>query len=80
MFYGKVEGVLIKVGIDFYVGIFYWDDYNWLVFVFDVIECYWVWVDYVVIQLCCQEVFLEECFVECNGVIWFEGLGKCIFI
>lgn len=49
MFYGKVEGVLIKVGIDFYVGIFYWDDYNWLVFVFDVIECYWVWVDYVVI-------------------------------
>lgn len=80
MLYGKVEGALIKAGIDPYVGIFHRDDYNRPVLVFDVIERYRVWVDYVVIQLCRQEVFPEECFVERNGAIWLEGLGKRILI
>lgn len=80
MLYGKVEGALIKAGIDPYVGIFHRDDYNRPVLVFDVIERYRVWIDYVVIQLCRQEVFPEECFVERNGGIWLEGLGKRILI
>lgn len=80
MLYGKVEGALIKAGIDPYVGIFHRDDYNRPVLVFDVIERYRVWIDYVVIQLCRQEVFPEECFVDRNGAIWLEGLGKRILI
>lgn len=80
MLYGKVEGALIKAGIDPYVGIFHRDDYNRPVLVYDVIERYRVWVDYVAVQLCRQEAFPEECFVERNGAIWLEGLGKRILI
>lgn len=80
MLYGKVEGALIKAGIDPYVGVFHRDDYNRPVLVFDVIERYRVWVDYVVLQLCRQEAFPEECFVERNGGIWLEGLGKRILV
>lgn len=80
MLYGKVEGALIKAGIDPYVGVFHRDDYNRPVLVFDVIERYRVWVDYVVLQLCRQEAFPEDCFVERNGGIWLEGLGKRILV
>lgn len=80
MLYGKIEGALIKAGIDPYVGIFHRDDYNRPVLVYDVIERYRVWIDYVVIQLCQQAAFPEECFVEQNGGIWLEGLGKRILI
>lgn len=78
--YGKIEGALIKAGIDPYVGVFHRDDYNRPVLVYDVIERFRVWVDYVVLQLVKQDAFPEECFVEKNGGIWLEGLGKRILI
>jgi len=80
MLYGKVEGALIKAGIDPYVGIFHRDDYNRPVLVYDVIEKYRVWIDYVVIKLCKEEVFIEECFTEKNGACWLDALGKRILI
>lgn len=80
MLYGKVEGALIKAGIDPYVGIFHRDDYNRPALVFDVIERYRVWVDYVVIQLCRQEAMSEECFREEGGGVMLDGLGKRIVI
>ena len=80
MLYGKVEGALIKAGIDPYIGVFHRDDYNRPVLVYDVIERYRVWIDYVAIQLCRQDAFPEECFVERNGGVWLEGLGKRILI
>ena len=80
MLYGKIEGALIKAGIDPYVGVFHRDDYNRPVLVYDVIERYRVWIDYIVIQLCQQAAFPEECFVARNGGIWLEGLGKRILI
>ncbi len=80
MLYGKIEGALIKAGIDPYVGVFHRDDYNRPVLVYDVIERYRVWIDYVVFQLCRQEAFPEECFVKQNGGVWLEGLGKRILI
>lgn len=52
--YGKVEGVLIKVGVDPYIGILHRDDYNRPVLVYDVIELYRIWVDYVVFTLLAQ--------------------------
>jgi CRISPR-associated protein Cas1 len=80
MLYGKVEGALIKAGIDPYVGIFHRDDYNRPALVFDVIEKYRVWIDYVVIQLCRQKAMHEDCFrKEGNGLL-LEGLGKRIVI
>jgi CRISPR-associated protein Cas1 len=81
MLYGKVEGALIRAGIDPYVGIFHRDDYNRPVLVYDVIERYRVWVDHVVIHLCRQEALPEESFVRKeNGGIWLEGIGKRILI
>jgi CRISP-associated protein Cas1 len=78
--YGKVEGALIKAGIDPYVGIFHRDDYNRPALVFDVIERYRVWVDYVVIHLCRQQAMSPECFREEGSGVLLDGLGKRILI
>lgn len=79
--YGKIEGALIKAGIDPYVGIFHRDDYNRPVLVFDVIEKYRVWIDYVVINLAIQKVITEDLFsINDDGSYWLEALGKRILI
>ncbi len=78
--YGKVEGALIKAGIDPYAGIFHRDDYNRPALVFDVIEKYRVWVDYVIIQLCRQDAMIEECFRQEGNGLLLDGLGKRIVI
>lgn len=78
--YGKVEGSLIKAGIDPYVGIFHRDDYNRPVLVYDVIERYRVWVDYTAVKLCREDVFSEECFTQKNNAVWLDGLGKRIYV
>lgn len=81
MLYGKIEGALIKAGIDPYVGVFHRDDYNRPVLVFDVIERYRVWADYVVISLAMQKVVNEDCFsIREDGSYWLEALGKRILI
>lgn len=80
MLYGKIEGALIKAGIDPYVGVFHRDDYNRPVLVYDVIERFRVWIDYVVIQLCLQEAVPPTCFLSRKGGVWLEGLGKRILI
>lgn len=79
--YGKIEGALIKAGIDPYVGIFHRDDYNRPVLAFDVIEKYRVWADYVVISLAMQQAINEDCYsVRDDGSYWLEALGKRILI
>lgn len=78
--YGKVEGALIKAGIDPYIGIFHRDDYNRPALVFDVIEKYRIWVDYVVIHLCQQEALPADCFDDSTGGMMLQGLGKRIVI
>jgi len=79
--YGKIEGALIKAGIDPYVGVFHRDDYNRPVLVFDIIEKYRVWIDYVVINIAMQRVITEDCFsVKEDGSYWLEALGKRILI
>jgi len=79
--YGKIEGALIKAGIDPYVGVFHRDDYNRPVLVFDVIEVFRVWVDYVVVNLCMQEAIGEECYsIKEEGSFWLEALGKRILV
>nr|NQU90351.1 CRISPR-associated endonuclease Cas1 [Bacteroidota bacterium] len=79
--YGKIEGALIKAGIDPYVGIFHREDYNRPVLVFDVIEKFRVWIDYVVMSLITQKVIDEDCYsVKDDGSFWLEALGKRILI
>ena len=79
--YGKIEAALIKAGIDPYVGVFHREDYNRPVLVFDVIEKFRIWVDYVVISLVSQQAINEDCYsVRDDGSYWLEGLGKRILI
>jgi CRISPR-associated protein Cas1 len=79
--YGKIEGSLIKAGIDPYVGVFHRDDYNRPVLVFDVIEKYRIWADYVVMSLAIQQVINDDCFrIKEDGSYWLENLGKRIVI
>ncbi len=79
--YGKIEGALIKAGIDPYVGIFHRDDYNRPVLVFDVIEKYRVWADYVIITLALQQVINDDSYqIKDDGSYWLENLGKRIVI
>ena len=81
MLYGKVEGALIKAGLDPYVGILHREDYNRPVLVFDVIEEYRIWIDFVVIKLLQQKVINEDCYsIKDDGSYWLEGLGKRILI
>jgi CRISP-associated protein Cas1 len=60
--YGKVETALIRAGIDPAIGIFHRDEYNRPVMVYDVIERFRPWSDYVVCNLCKQEVMFIEFF------------------
>ncbi len=79
--YGKVEGALIKAGIDPYIGVLHRDDYNRPVLVYDVIELYRVWVDYVVYTLLIQNPVSEEfCSVQSDGSYWLEPLGRRVLI
>ncbi len=81
MLYGKIEGALIRVGIDPYIGIMHRDDYNRPVLVYDVIELYRVWVDYVVCALVMQKVVTEEFYsIRSDGAFWLEPLGRRVLI
>lgn len=80
--YGKVEGALIKAGADPYVGIFHRDEYNRPALVFDVIEKFRVWMDYVVFMLFKQEALTGDCYDHSTetGGIRIEPLGKRILV
>lgn len=81
LLYGKIEGALIKSGIDPYIGILHRDDYNRPVLVYDVIELYRVWVDYVVYSLIAQNIITDEYYsVRADGSFWLEALGRRVII
>ncbi len=78
--YGKIETALIKAGIDPAIGIFHRDEYNRPVLVYDVIERFRPWADYVVAYLCRQEVVFIE-FFDVKGVTFrLNDHGKRIVI
>lgn len=81
LLYGKIEGALIKAGIDPYVGIMHRDNYNRPVLVYDVIEIYRIWIDYVVFNLAAQHAITDEYFsVKEDGSYWLEPLGRRVLI
>jgi CRISPR-associated protein Cas1 len=78
--YARVESALIKSGIDPYVGVFHRDDYNRPALVFDVIEKYRVWADFVTIRLIIDKAFHSDSFISANGKMIIDGLAKRILI
>ena len=81
LLYARIEGMLIKSGIDPYIGVMHRDDYNRPVLVYDVIELYRVWVDYVVVSLVSQRVITDEYYsLKTDGSCWLEALGRRVLI
>jgi len=81
LLYGKIESALIKAGIDPYIGIMHRDDYNRPVLVYDVIERYRVWIDYVVFTLLAQNAITSDFYsVKDDGSFWLEPLGRRVLI
>jgi CRISPR-associated protein Cas1 len=78
--YGKIEGALILAGIDPYIGVMHRDDYNRPVLVYDAIENFRAWADYVVINLCMQQIIFLEFFDVENGVFYLNHHAKRILI
>lgn len=79
--YGKIEGALIKAGIDPYVGIMHRDNYNRPVLVYDVIELFRIWIDYVVYSIVIQDVVTDEYYsVKDDGSYWLEPFGRRVLI
>jgi len=81
LLYGKIESALIKAGLDPYIGIMHRDDYNRPILVYDVIEIFRVWIDYVVFTLLAQNTISDEFYsVREDGSYWLEPLGRRILI
>lgn len=79
--YGKVESALIKAGVDPYIGVLHRDEYNRPVLVYDVIEIYRVWIDYVVFNILTQEIINDDFYsIKTDGSYWLENLGKRVLI
>ena len=81
LLYRKIEGDMIKAGIDPYVGVLHRDDYNRPVLVYDVIELYRVWVDYIVYSLLAKNIITDEYYsIRDDGSYWLENLGRRVII
>jgi len=80
MLYGQCESALIRAGLDPFIGILHRDEYNRPVLVYDFIEAYRHWADYVVVHLCVQEVVVDEFFDVQQGQYWLDTIGKRILI
>ncbi len=78
--YHRVEGALIRAGVDPYIGIMHRDEYNKPVFTYDFIENFRIWADFVVVNLCMQEVMFREFFVIENGTFYLDTPGKRILV
>ncbi|MFN4146875.1 MAG: CRISPR-associated endonuclease Cas1 [Runella sp.] len=80
MLYANCESALIKAGLDPAVGIMHRDEYNRPVLVYDFIENYRAWADYVVCHLFLQEVVYDEFFEVQSQQYWLNNIGKRILI
>jgi len=78
--YAHLEQALIKAGLDPFIGFFHRDEHNRPVLTYDVIEPFRPWVDWVVINLCSNEVFDDTYFNIDDGGYWISGDGKRILI
>lgn len=79
--YSTIESDMIKCGIDPFVGVFHVDNYNRPVLVYDFIELYRVWIDYVVFSLLTQKAINSSMYsILDDGSCWLESLGRRIMI
>ncbi|HMP93354.1 MAG TPA: CRISPR-associated endonuclease Cas1 [Phnomibacter sp.] len=80
MLYGIIEGALIKAGVDPFIGIMHRNEYNKAVLSFDIIEVFRYWADYVVCNLCMQQVIFPDMFEIEADDYWLAPAGKRILV
>ena len=66
--------------MDPYIGVMHRDEYNRPVLVYDFIELFRHWADYVVCHLCLQQVVEDDFFEIENNQYWLNQIGKRILI
>ncbi|KXX69431.1 CRISPR-associated endonuclease Cas1 [Flammeovirga sp. SJP92] len=81
MLYSFVELSLMKAGVDPYVGVLHADQHRKPAMVFDIIECYRIYVDEACIALAQHELLSEQDFQRLDGGgMWLGNSGKPIVI
>ncbi|MEL6193542.1 MAG: CRISPR-associated endonuclease Cas1 [Bacteroidota bacterium] len=78
--YGRLEIAMIRAGIDPYIGVFHRDEYNRPVMVYDMIECYRLWPEAVLLQLCFRKALDNKMVSERKGGLWLDISGKKLAI
>lgn len=74
--YARVEGALMKAGIDPFIGIWHVDEYNKPVLSYDFIEPYRDWADRVAYRLCQQYSIHQEDLQTYKNGFWLAPSGK----
>ncbi len=80
MLYGRMESALIKAGLDPMIGFMHREEYNRPVLTYDCIEIFRIWADWVVFDLCRQQVIFKEFFEIEAGGFWLAHPAKRILI
>ncbi len=80
--YSKIEAALIKAGLDPYLGIYHRNDYNRPTLVFDIIEEFRHWADYVTFSFAMHHSIDVDTWFEIkeDGTHWLDYLGKRVVI
>lgn len=78
--YNKIEGFMIRSGLDPHIGIFHKDQYKRPVLVFDVIEIFRHWAEYPVVEAFVQSILREEHFETWKEKVNINPTGRKIII
>lgn len=79
--YGSVERACMVAGLDPYYGFIHTDHYNKTSLVFDLIECYRVWADETVLNLCTNGQVVPELFEHPKPTdFWLGKQGKQVLM
>ena len=78
--YSLVERACILAGLDPYVGFIHTDNYNKVSLVFDLIECYRIWADEVVIGLFAARKVKRDMFYKLQNGLSLEKEGKVVLM
>ncbi len=78
--YNKIEGMMIRSGLDPHIGIFHKDRYNRPVLVFDVIEIFRHWAEYPVMEAFISNIMRKEHFEIQKERVFITPPGRKIII
>ena len=78
--YNKIEGMIIRAGLDPHIGIFHKDQHNRPVLVYDIIELFRHWAEYPVIQCFQHQLLSKDHFIQLHPGYIIVSPGKKIII